>query len=652
MTYKSSAIRISAFVLASLLIFTGCNWLHCQQSKFIVASPDGATSVQIDIIADSCVKYSVFSGKEKVMDQSSLGIEMEDDDFTKELKLIQAHPQKRITESYQLMTGKRTDNTYEANEQTLTFINKNKRQLNIVFRVSNNGVAYCYQFPDTTQKVNKIVGEASSFKFIEGTIGWLSPMSVAKTGWCETNNSYEEHYSMAIKPGTPSPLGAGWVYPALFKYHDVWMLLSESNLDRHYCGTRLISGSDDNEYKIGFPDKREVFTNGNAFPESVMPWRTPWRIIAVGNLSEVMESSLGTDLASPAIDGDFTWVKPGIASWSWIIEKDESVNYNTSHDYIDYASQMGWEYCLIDADWDRRIGYEKIAELSTYAQSKNVKLILWYNSSGDWNSTVYSPKSALLTRDGRRAEFKRISEMGISGVKVDFFGGDGQSMIAYYHDIFEDAAQYGLTVNCHGATLPRGWHRTYPNLVSCEAVKGMEFITFSQVDADKAPSHMVMQVFTRNVFDPMDFTPMNLSGIPGINRVTSSAFELALPILFTSGIQHLAETPKGMATMPDFVKTFLQHLPTQWINTRFIDGYPGKYVVMARQAADGWYVAAINAENEAQEIELDLNFIPSQAEGQMITNGVELNNFIVKSVTTQLKTKLMPKGGFVIFYPN
>lgn len=333
-----------------------------------------------------------------------------------------------------------------------------------------------------------------------------------------------------------------------------------------------------------------------------------------------MESTLGTDLALPAIKMDTSFIKPGKSSWSWVLEKDGATIYPIQKKYIDYAADMKWQYCLIDANWDQTIGYDSVKILADYAKEKNVGLLLWYNSAGDWNTVKFTPKNMLLNHASRVKEFSRLRSMGIKGIKIDFFGGDGQSMIAYYHDILKDAADYHLLVNFHGATLPRGWQRTYPNFMTAEAVHGYEMITFSQDAADKAPEHAVMTAMVRNVFDPMDFTPMVLNKIPGIKRVTTAAFELATAITFLSGIQHYAETPDGMNSVPVFVKEFLKELPNNWEDVRFIDGYPGKLYVIARKAGNKWYVAGINGEKLDKQLSLDLSFLKNKV-GKFITSG-------------------------------
>jgi hypothetical protein len=317
---------------------------------------------------------------------------------------------------------------------------------------------------------------------------------------------------------------------------------------------------------------------------------------------------------------------------------------------------MGWEYCLIDAYWDTRIGYDRIAELADYAAVKNIGLLLWYNSAGNWNTTPQTPKNKLLTHEDRVKEFGRLKRMGIKGIKVDFFGGDGQSMMAYYQDIFEDAAKLNLWVNCHGATLPRGWQRTYPNLLTAEAIRGFEYVTFEQGNADLEPNHCCTAVFTRNVFDSMDFTPVCFTEVPNIKRVTTNGFELALAVIFTSGIQHYAQTPEGMAAMPAYIKDLMKEIPSHWDESRFIDGYPGKLVVIARKFKNKWYVAGINGENVEKSINLDLFFLKDIKAGMLVTDGADNRSFSLQNITiTQgkpLGIKLKGYGGFVIRVEN
>ncbi len=591
--------------------------------------------------------YKIFYNDKLVIKTSELGILREDANFYTDLKIVKVSEAKSIQSNYSMFQGKRKNISYAANQYTVQLQNKEGKSIDIIFQISNDGIALRYHFPETSKDIKKIIEEKTTYNFDTATKAWLQPMSKAKTGWSETNPSYEEHYAMGVPVNTKPAIGEGWVYPALFQSNDTWLLISESGLQNNYCGSRLVYNETSKAMQVTFPQKEEVFPNGALNPESQLPWYTPWRIIAIGSLNTITESTLGTDLADPAIPIDTSFIKSGLASWSWVLLKDESVNYETTLKFIDYASQMNWPYCLIDADWNKRIGDEKMKDLATYAKSKNVKLLVWYNSSGAWNSTVYEPKSKLLTADGRNREFTKLNEMGIAGIKVDFFGGDGQSMIGYYHAILKDAAAHKLLINFHGATLPRGWQRTYPNLLTTEAIKGEEFITFTQEVADLQPSHCTLIPFARNVFDPMDFTPMVLDSIPNIKRKTTPAFELALPVLFLSGIQHIAETPDGMAKQPQYVVDYLKDIPTNWDDSKFIEGFPGKYVVMARKKDNVWFIVGTNGENTAKEIEIDLSFVTNNSGFIILENENGFKNEVV-SKGNKLKVKMKPFGGFVI----
>ncbi|MFD1257295.1 glycoside hydrolase family 97 catalytic domain-containing protein [Mucilaginibacter terrae] len=618
-------------------------------TEYQVASPDKRIVVKVGL-TDAKLYYTVNSGGAPVLLKSKLGLVREDQDFSVGMSLVSAAPQILITDEYDLATAKRRNIKYAANRRVFHFKNKAGKLLDLIFQVSNDGVAFRYHFPERSTDVKKITAELTSYRFNADTKGWLQPMSDSKTGWEKSNPSYEEYYEQGIAVGKASPIKAGWVYPALFQAGNNWALVSETFPDGNYCGTRLQAQSPNGEYAVGFPQSTEVFPGGALNPESKLPWYTPWRIITVGSLKTITESTLGTDVAKPAAKMDLTFVKPGQSSWSWVIMKDDSTKYSVQKRFIDYAADMQWEYCLIDADWDTRIGYDKIQELADYAKTKNIGLILWYNSAGSWNTTPYHPRNQMLTRESRIKTFERLSKMGIKGVKVDFFGGDGQSMMQYYVDILKDALTYNILVNFHGATLPRGLQRTYPNLVTTEAIKGMEFATFVQKNQDIQAEHCATIPFVRNVFDPMDFTPMVFGQIPKIKRKTTNAFQLALPVLFLSGVQHMAETDESMKTAPDYVKTFLRHLPGRWDEVRFIDGYPGKLVVMARKTGNRWIIAGINGENVDKDVKIDLTYFSKFIKRSMITDGSEEFSFAPGEVTAGKSqiVKVKGNGGFVI----
>ena len=642
-------VRLLLPVIATL-VFSAFQ-VPAQKSRSVqLASPSGRVTIHFHLSTPGAPRYSVMLDGKPVLRDSKLGLIRDDADFSRNLQLLSVSPTQLVQDRYQILTAKRRLNNYRANRKVFHLQTADRRRMDIIFQVSNDGVAFRYFFPETSDKLHRLVAEVSSFHFLPGTRAWLQPMSVAKSGWEKVNPCYEEFYEKEIPVGTPSPLGAGWVYPALFRSSDTWVVVSETGLTRNYSGTRLQSESPDGEYQVGFPDPREHFQNGPVNPQSILPWLTPWRIIVLGNLTTVAESTLGTDLANIPVGNAPSTIKPGKASWSWPLLGDSQTTYDVQKRFIDYAAEMNWDYCLIDAHWDKQISYEKVKELTDYARGKGVGILLWYNSAGDWNSAPQTPRNLMLTRESRVREFERLKAMGIAGLKIDFFGGDGQSVIGYYLDILEDAAPYGFLINFHGSTLPRGWQRTYPHLMTMESVKGLEHVTFEQKNADEEPSHATMLPFTRNLFDPMDFTPVVLDRINRIERRTTSGFELALSVLFTSGIQHYAEIPEGMAKAPAFVQNFLKNVPSVWEDTKFIDGYPGKFVVIARRGEGRWYVAGINGEAVEKRLRLKL---PIRGSGTLITdnNSGHLSfrqQQVRPEINRPLEVTMLPRGGFVM----
>lgn len=623
------------------------------QSTYTVSSPDKKIALTYDANKNN---YSIAYEGKTVLRESKLGVVRADEDFSKNLKIVKVSVPTLISDSYTMLNAKKKNITYKATQRIVETVTQSGKKMNIIFRIANDGVAFQYEFPEKSDDIKKIVTEATSFHFNEGTRAWLQPKAEAQTGFEHTNPSYEDYYRSNIATGTSSPGSNGWIYPALFKDNDTWLMLTEAGLGRTYAGTALQQHSPDSEYKVNFPQAAEVFTNGKAtlLPESTLPWRTPWRIIAIGSLKTIAESTLGTDLALPEKKMDFSFVKPGKSAWSWILKKDDSTVYKVQKKYVDLAADMKWQYCLLDANWDQLIGYDSVKVLADYAKTKNVGLLLWYNSAGSWNTVKFTPKDKLLTHESRIKEFARLREMGIKGLKIDFFAGDGQSMINYYEDILEDAAKYQLLINFHGATLPRGLQRTYPNLMTAEAVHGYEMITFSQGAANSAPQHILLVALIRNNFDPMDFTPMNLYKIPNIKRATTAAFELSTAVVFLSGIQHYAESPEGMRLVPDSIKDFLRNLPNSWDEVKLIEADPGKTFVVARKSGNKWYVAGLNGEKIEKTLNLDLSFLKGK-KGEIITSGTNNNDepsFATKNIVVDgiINVTLKANDGFVMVF--
>lgn len=638
---------ISVVLLFTLFYFPTLVFGNNQPIK--IYSPDKSLELSVLTNANGEIKYQIFRKGTVVLESSQLGFQTKMQDFSSKMLFKKASANRIISTNYSAVQGKKTNHSYTANEQILTWSNVNKKIFNIRFQVSNEGIVFKYEVPKYGNQTDFITEEKTSYNFENTAKAWLQPMAIAKTGWEQTNPSYEEHYHKEIPVGTPERTKTGWVYPALFESNNNWVLITESGLERNHCATRLHYESPNGEYRIAMPDSREVINDKNLFTKIERDFTSPWRVIAIGDLKNIVESDLANAIVQKPNTSFASFIKPGKASWSWITSKDDFIVYDEQKKYIDFAADMHWQYCLIDVNWDTKIGYDKIAELSKYAQSKNVGLLLWYNSAGDWNTVGYTPKNKLLTKESRRAEFKKLQDLGIKGIKIDFFGGDGQSVIAYYIDILEDAADFELLVNFHGATLPRSWASIYPHLMTTEAVRGFEMVTFMQEDADRQAEISSILPFTRNVYDPMDFTPMNLSQIrSSVQRKTTSSFELATSILFLSGIQHYAESPEGMAEVPSEIKDLLRNLPNQWEDSKFISGYPGKDVIIARKGNGPWYIAGINGENKAKQFNLDLSPFGSTIIWK-VTDAESENFQIDKYISTkQIAVPVKPYGGFVI----
>lgn len=611
-----------------------------------LTSPDRHISVDVRVTPAGALEYAIQRDGKPVILPSSLGLQLEGADLANKLELAGSSPVRAVADDYEMAIGKKRRIAYRANEQVYTVRNPKGQAMDVAFRVSNDGVAFRYVVNDASLPLKKFVAESTAFAFDKSARAWLQPIAPKEGSWMRSAPSYEELYEKEIPVGTPSPM-VGWVFPALFRTGDTWVALTEAGLDGSWHASRLAAQSPGGVYRVAPAGPGEVVAGGALLAEGRGAFASPWRIAAIGSLPTLMESTLGTDLAPPAIAFDKRKVRPGHASWSWALMKDDATVFEVQKRFIDYAADMGWDYTLVDAEWDARIGYDRMAELARYAASKNIGLLAWYNSAGDWNDVVFTPRNKLLTHAQREAEFARLAKMGIKGVKIDFFGGDGKSMIQYYVDIMNDAAAAGLSVNFHGATLPRGWERTYPNLMTAEAVRGFEYTTFEQAHQDRVPAHAAMQPFTRNLFDPMDFTPMVFGDIPKIRRVTRNGFELAQSVLFLSGIQHFAEIPEGMAKAPPYVKDFLRALPRQWDEVKFVAGYPGRQAVIARKSGNAWYVAGFNGEDKDVALELDLSFLDGR-QGLLIQDGAGERDFAEGRLKGGKQTmSIKAHGGFV-----
>jgi hypothetical protein len=446
---------------------------------------------------------------------------------------------------------------------------------------------------------------------------------------------------------------AGWCFPALFNLEkEHWLLLTEAEMDGSYCGTRLQQHAEGGLYKIRFPDPAEGNNVGSVNPVHTLPWQTPWRVVMVGNsLAPIVESTLVTDLSAPSAVQNTDWIKPGRVSWSWWSEQDSPQKIDRLLAFVDLAAEMNWEYSLVDANWNY-MEAEKIEQLVAHAKEKGVGLIFWYNSGGTHNVVTEAPRDRMMPGEVRRKEFQWLRDLGAKGVKVDFFQSDKQNIMQHYLNILKDAADFGIIVNFHGCTLPRGWDRTYPHMMTLESVKGAECYIFNEQYSGKAPWHNTVLAFTRNVVGPMDYTPVTFSDNT-YPHITSYGHELALAVVFESGWIHLADRISAYSELPDTVKNFLKTVPAAWDDTKYISGKPGKSAILARRKGSDWYIGGINGMDSTLTESLDLPFLDAgEYEALLITDGENEGSFHAEtSVVTAdepVTVAMRPYGGFVM----
>ena len=574
---------------------------------------------------DGRPSYSVSYDNVLFLKPSPLGIIANIGDFSSGMSLEKNVSTNKIDETYELASIKKSKVHYVANEAVFSFTQQGKTIYDVIFRISNNDVAFKYKMYPQGETLSCVVKqEVTGFVFPDGTTTFLCPQSKPMGGFARTSPSYETSYTADDVAGK-NGWGEGYTFPCLFRNGDNgWVLVSETGVNGGYCASRLL-GHKEGVYTIGFPQEGEANGNGTVSPGIALPGETPWRTITVGKtLAPIVETTVPFDVVKPLYPakGEYTY---GRGSWSWIIGMDGSTNYKEQLRYIDFSAAMGYQSVLVDALWDKQIGRDKIEELAKYGKDKGVALYLWYNSNGYWNDAPQTPRGIMDNAIARRKEMKWMQSIGIRGIKVDFFGGDKQMTMQLYEDILSDANEYGLLVIFHGCTLPRGWERMYPNFASSEAVLASENLHFSQGSCDNEAFNATLHPFIRNTVGSMDFGGSalnkyyNADNAPrGSRRVTSDVYALATAVLFQSPVQHFALAPNNLTDAPAWAIDFMKEVPTTWDEVRFIDGYPGKYVILARRHGDKWYIAGVNAQKETLKLKVNL---------PMFSNGEKVRLF-------------------------
>ena len=641
-------------LVSTLTAILGISTLAAQD--VVVKGPDEKLQLAVFVQNETKPCYSVSYNGKTMLEKSPLGMNTNIGDFTKNLKLT-GHSVDKIDTVYQQTRIKVSNVHYRANELTCHLENEQGQKLGVIFRVSDNDVAFRYTLPHQGGKASVTVKEEQTgFRFPEQTTTFLCPQSDAMIGWKRTKPSYEEEYKADAPMSDRSQYGHGYTFPCLFRIgNDGWVLVSETGVDSRYCGSRLSDVSEGNLYTVAFPMAEENNGNGTVAPAFALPGATPWRTITVGDhLKPIVETTVPWDVVSPLYETKHDY-RFGRGTWSWILWQDGSINYDDQVRYIDFASAMGYEYALIDNWWDTRIGHQRMKSLVEYARDKGVELFLWYSSSGYWNDIEQGPVNRMDNAIIRKREMKWLQSLGVKGIKVDFFGGDKQETMRLYEDILSDADDHGLMVIFHGCTLPLGCERMYKNYVGSEAVLASENMVFNQHFCDEEAFNTCLHPFIRNTVGSMEFggcflnKRLNRNNDGGTTRRTTDVFQLATTVLLQNPVQNFALAPNNLKDVPAVCMDFMKRVPTTWDETRFVDGYPGKYVVLARRQGDTWYLAAVNAGKEPLKLKLDLEMFAGKTVALYKDDKKgepELTSLKVKE-NGKVQLEIRPQGGIL-----
>lgn len=644
----------------TLLLLLSVLTLTMQGKETVVKSPDGQLAVTVNDEMGQ-VSYSVTYQGKTFLKPSALGLKTDIGDFTRGLTLKDVK-QNKIDKNYQMSRTKASSAHYVAQQAEFTYLNSQGLPITITFCVSNNDIAFRYSLqPKGESRLSTVIyNETTSFNFPEATTTFLTPQSLPMVGWQRTKPSYEEDYKADMPMTQRSAFGEGFTFPCLFKVPTGWVLVSETGVGSNYCGSHLSDYEASHGYTIAFPNIGEMNGLGSHWAGIPLPGSTPWRTITLGTtLKPIVETTIPYDVVEPLYEPTKDY-QPGRYTWSWLLWGDESVNYDDQVKMIDLSAAMGYEYVLVDNWWDKQIGRDRIVELNRYANSKGVKLLLWYNSNGYANDAPQTPKHCMNTALARNREMAWLQKLGIAGIKVDFLGSDKQENLKLYEDILADANRYGLQVVFHGCTIPRGWERMYPNYVASEACLASENVNFSEYHAKQEGFELTMHPFARNAVGSFDWGGIIMNRhISRDNksrhrRYTTDIFEMASGIVLQTSVNCVAIYPNNLQDVPQFELDFLKQLPTTWDETRFIDGYPTKYAVLARRTGQDWYVAGLNGEQQTKTLQLSLPMFAGQTVKCYIDQPDKLGTTtpVVKTLKVGkngiAKVTLQPLGGIIL----
>jgi alpha-glucosidase len=633
------------FAIIPALLMSACS--DGPKNNWIIKSPDNQLNVTVKLSESGALFYTLKNNERMVLGESPLGIVFEETSFNDSLEFVSVSEKLNQKDSYTLIGGKQLENNPVWNEMTITLSNRAGKNMDVTFKLFDTGLAFNYAFSDEEATTYTLTEELTGFQLPLDGFGWMHPYD---TVW-QWAPAYETYFEHKLPVGTPSPENKnGWAFPMLFHTGADWLLITDADMMEGYTGMFVNGNPQNGLYTLILPHEEEALGACPSQPTLTLPFRTPWRVVITGdNPGTILESNMVFDLSSPNVLGDVSWVKSGISGWSWWAISDSPRDYNRLKEFVDFTAEMGWEYFLVDANWNEMKG-GTLKQLTEYANSIGVDILAWYNSGGPHNVVTEQPRDLMHLQEARRAEFKKISEWGIKGIKVDFFQSDKYCILQQYHDILKDAADFNIMVNVHGSTIPRGWERTYPNLMTMESVRGAEVYKFGADFPERAPVHNTILPFTRNVIGSMDYTPVTFSNST-YPKLTTHGHELGLAVVFESAWQHFADSDESYRSQPTFVIDYLKKVPAVWDETRYIAGLPGELVIIARRKAETWYLSGISGLEEAKTVEASLSFLDSgNYTLELIADGAQPNEFRFETMDVEARQSIsidmLPRGGF------
>lgn len=591
-----------------------------------LTSPDGMRTATFGIDSNGAPYYSVKNGETVVIEKSDLGLVTDLGDFTTGLTLDSVSDVTEVTDEYTLVGAKTSAVSATAKERTFTYT-KGDVTFKIIARMYNDGIAFRYAVDG--EGTLKISSEATAVK-LPGT---ASVQAIP----------YKNHNEHITQSYTPTQLNGEFCEPLFYEVGNTCVLLSEAAVNGNYCGTYFVG---DGTGKVNYHLSKEQ--SGDVV--STLPFTSPWRFAVIGSAADIAMNTMAETL-SPAAEGDFSWVEPGVTSWTWL-NGDSVSSLETYKNYVDLSVEMGWKYLLLDEGWQPKDStgnkvyagyYDWFLELLDYADEKGVKLLVWANHKD------------LLDDTYRKALFAEWAEMGIAGLKPDFFNSSSQTYYQLYDKMYEETAEQHLILNLHGITKPAGERRTYPQLLTREGVYGNENMLWPLWNRTDKPvltaAYNCMLPFVRGAVGPADYTPMfsHYLRTAELDYPFSMAHLAAMTVVVESGIQCLADRPTAYlnSTAVDFFKS----LPASWDESRVLAADPGELAVFARRHGADWYVGGIC--NTAATAKVDLSFL---GEGNyyaiLVKDGATIKEQITETLVvtkeTTLDLPMLATGGFAL----